>query len=75
VALEHGSASVTVSIGISRVTDPTVSAETAIREADAAMYRAKAQGDRDHYARSANPAPLTVRISGGEPSLRRSRVT
>jgi sensor c-di-GMP phosphodiesterase-like protein len=27
------------------------------------------------HARSVKPAPRTVRISGGEPSLRRSRVT
>jgi diguanylate cyclase (GGDEF)-like protein len=36
--------SVTVSIGIAMVADPSVSPETVIREADAAMYRAKERG-------------------------------
>jgi diguanylate cyclase (GGDEF)-like protein len=36
--------SVTVSVGIAIVADPTVSPETVIREADAAMYRAKEGG-------------------------------
>ncbi len=36
--------SVTVSVGIAMVADPTVSPETVIREADAAMYRAKERG-------------------------------
>jgi diguanylate cyclase (GGDEF)-like protein len=40
--------SVTVSVGIARVADPTVSSEAVLREADAAMYRAKAQG-RSRY--------------------------
>jgi len=40
--------SVTVSVGIAMVTDPAVSAETVIREADAAMYRAKERG-RSRY--------------------------
>jgi predicted signal transduction protein with EAL and GGDEF domain len=35
---------VTVSIGIALVSDPTVAPETIIREADAAMYRAKDRG-------------------------------
>jgi diguanylate cyclase (GGDEF)-like protein len=35
---------VTVSIGIAMVDDPTVAPDTAIREADAAMYRAKERG-------------------------------
>ncbi len=35
---------VTVSVGIAMVADPTVAAETVIREADAAMYRAKERG-------------------------------
>jgi diguanylate cyclase (GGDEF)-like protein len=35
---------VTVSIGIAMVNDPTVTPDTIIREADAAMYRAKARG-------------------------------
>jgi diguanylate cyclase (GGDEF)-like protein len=36
--------SVTVSVGIAMVAEPSVSPETVLREADAAMYRAKAQG-------------------------------
>ena len=36
--------SITVSVGIAMVADPTVSPETVIREADAAMYRAKDRG-------------------------------
>ena len=36
--------SATVSVGIAMVADPTVAPETVIREADAAMYRAKDQG-------------------------------
>ncbi len=39
---------VTVSIGIAIVTDPAVAPETVIREADAAMYRAKERG-RSRY--------------------------
>ena len=35
---------VTVSVGIAMVADPTVSPDTVIREADAAMYRAKERG-------------------------------
>jgi diguanylate cyclase (GGDEF)-like protein len=35
---------VTVSVGIAMVADPTVAPETVIREADAAMYRAKEHG-------------------------------
>jgi diguanylate cyclase (GGDEF)-like protein len=44
VVLESGQASVTVSIGVAVVTDPDVAADTVIREADAAMYRAKHSG-------------------------------
>ena len=40
--------SVTVSVGIAMVGDPAVSPETVIREADAAMYRAKERG-RSRY--------------------------
>ncbi len=39
---------VTVSVGIAMVHDPTVAPETIIREADAAMYRAKDRG-RDRF--------------------------
>jgi diguanylate cyclase (GGDEF)-like protein len=44
IALEGGQASVTVSIGVAVVTDPDIAADTVIREADAAMYRAKRSG-------------------------------
>jgi diguanylate cyclase (GGDEF)-like protein len=40
--------SVTVSVGIAMVADPAVSSEAVLREADAAMYRAKEQG-RSRY--------------------------
>ncbi len=44
IQLEQGEVAVTVSIGISLVTDPSTPPETVIRDADAAMYRAKAAG-------------------------------
>ena len=48
VHLEEGDISVSVSIGITFVTDPTTAPEDVIREADAAMYRAKELG-RSRY--------------------------
>jgi diguanylate cyclase (GGDEF)-like protein len=48
IALEQGETTVTVSIGIAMVTDPGIPAETLIREADVAMYRAKELG-RSRY--------------------------
>ncbi len=48
IALGASEALVTVSIGIAMTADPTVPVETMIREADAAMYRAKEQG-RSRY--------------------------
>jgi predicted signal transduction protein with EAL and GGDEF domain len=48
IQLESGEASVTVSIGIAMVTDPNVPPGSVIREADAAMYRAKELG-RSRY--------------------------
>jgi diguanylate cyclase (GGDEF)-like protein len=39
---------VTVSVGIATVVDPSVAAEAIIREADAAMYRAKERGRSRH---------------------------
>jgi diguanylate cyclase (GGDEF)-like protein len=49
ITLETGAeTSVTVSIGIAVVSDPAVAPDLAIREADAAMYRAKELG-RDRY--------------------------
>ncbi len=48
IPLEQGEASITVSIGIAMVTDANVSPDTVIREADAAMYRAKELG-RSRY--------------------------
>ncbi|HWF75367.1 MAG TPA: EAL domain-containing protein [Solirubrobacteraceae bacterium] len=44
IRLDDGDASITVSIGIAMAGGPGVAAETVIREADAAMYRAKAHG-------------------------------
>ncbi|MEA2158759.1 MAG: hypothetical protein QOD66_1139 [Solirubrobacteraceae bacterium] len=44
IKLDDGEAAVTVSIGIAVVADPSIAPETAIREADAAMYRAKELG-------------------------------
>jgi diguanylate cyclase (GGDEF)-like protein len=44
IALENGEASITVSIGITMVTDPSVSVDRVMRDADTAMYRAKQQG-------------------------------
>jgi len=44
VRLRAGETSVTVSIGVAMVGDPSVSPEAAIRNADAAMYRAKERG-------------------------------
>jgi diguanylate cyclase (GGDEF)-like protein len=44
MALGDGELSVPVSIGIAVVTDPSVAPEQAIRDADAAMYRAKELG-------------------------------
>jgi diguanylate cyclase (GGDEF)-like protein len=43
-----GETSVTVSIGITMVSDPSIAAEAVIRDADAAMYRAKERG-RSRY--------------------------
>ncbi|MGZ4321202.1 MAG: putative bifunctional diguanylate cyclase/phosphodiesterase [Solirubrobacteraceae bacterium] len=48
IHLEQGDTTVTVSIGISIVTDPTMPADAVIREADSAMYRAKQLG-RSRY--------------------------
>jgi diguanylate cyclase (GGDEF)-like protein len=48
IRLEGTELSVTVSIGIAIVDDPTAPPETVIREADAAMYRAK-DGGRSRY--------------------------
>ncbi len=44
IKLDDGETSVTVSIGIAMVTDPGVAPDHVIRDADAAMYRAKEQG-------------------------------
>jgi diguanylate cyclase (GGDEF)-like protein len=48
IEMEQGQANVTASIGIAMVADPTIPPETVIREADAAMYRAKELG-RSRY--------------------------
>jgi diguanylate cyclase (GGDEF)-like protein len=44
IPLPDGTATVAASIGVALVSDPSVPAETVIREADAAMYRAKQVG-------------------------------
>jgi Amt family ammonium transporter len=44
IALERGQATVTVSIGVAMVRDPGLVPEAVLREADAAMYRAKRAG-------------------------------
>lgn len=44
VHLQEGEARVSASIGIALISDPSVPPETVIREADAAMYRAKEGG-------------------------------
>jgi diguanylate cyclase (GGDEF)-like protein len=48
IRLTEGETSVTVSIGIAMATEPSIGAEAVIREADAAMYRAKELG-RSRY--------------------------
>jgi diguanylate cyclase (GGDEF)-like protein len=48
IHLDSGETTVTVSVGIAMVTDPNIPPETVIREADAAMYRAKELG-RSRY--------------------------
>jgi diguanylate cyclase (GGDEF)-like protein len=48
IDLDGIATTVTVSVGISMVADPSVAPETIIREADAAMYRAKERG-RSRY--------------------------
>jgi diguanylate cyclase (GGDEF)-like protein len=48
IRLEDRETSITVSIGIAIVADPTIPPESVIREADAAMYRAKELG-RSRY--------------------------
>lgn len=48
IHLEAGEAEATLSIGIAMIDDPSIPPETAIREADAAMYRAKELG-RSRY--------------------------
>ncbi|HEY2259211.1 MAG TPA: EAL domain-containing protein [Solirubrobacteraceae bacterium] len=44
LAVEDGEVSAAVSIGIAMVTDPSVAPDQVIRDADAAMYRAKERG-------------------------------
>ncbi|MFZ0088577.1 MAG: diguanylate cyclase [Solirubrobacteraceae bacterium] len=81
VLLTGHSTSVSVSIGVALATDPEAAIEDVIDRADSAMYRVKHRGgggvevfDARIQARSTNPVPRSVRISGGSPSLRRSRV-
>ena len=48
IRIDEREATITVSIGIAMVTDPSIPADTVIREADVAMYRAKELG-RSRY--------------------------
>ena len=48
IVVDDGESAITVSIGIAMVADPSIPPETVIREADAAMYRAKELG-RSRY--------------------------
>jgi diguanylate cyclase (GGDEF)-like protein len=48
IRLQEGEGSITVSIGIAMVADPSIAPDSVIREADAAMYRAKELG-RSRY--------------------------
>jgi diguanylate cyclase (GGDEF)-like protein len=63
--------SVTVSVGIAMIADPSVSPDTVIREADAAMYRAKERGrsrfelfDEDSRRRAVERIELETAIRG-----------
>jgi diguanylate cyclase (GGDEF)-like protein len=44
IALERGQTAVTVSVGVAVVSDPDAAPEAVLRDADAAMYRAKRSG-------------------------------
>jgi diguanylate cyclase (GGDEF)-like protein/PAS domain S-box-containing protein len=73
IAVEGGEVIVSASIGVAAVDDPTLDAQTVLRNADAAMYRAKDQGrDRievfDHVMRAEAEARADV-----ERSLREAR--
>jgi diguanylate cyclase (GGDEF)-like protein len=62
--------SVTVSIGVSVVTDPSISLDEAIRDADAAMYRAKEVGGSRFELFDGRPQRRAVQHSALEASLR-----
>jgi diguanylate cyclase (GGDEF)-like protein len=63
-------ASVAVSIGISMVTDPAISLDEAIRDADAAMYRAKEVGGSRFELFDDRPPRRAVQRSASEDALR-----
>jgi diguanylate cyclase (GGDEF)-like protein len=66
IPLEQGATTVTVSIGVAMVSDPDLSAEEVLREADAAMYRAKRSGrSRFELLDKSSPEP-------SQPSARRA---
>jgi EAL domain-containing protein (putative c-di-GMP-specific phosphodiesterase class I) len=62
--------SVAVSIGVSVVTDPAISLDEAIRDADAAMYRAKEGGGARYELFDDRPRRHTVQRSAKEDALR-----
>jgi diguanylate cyclase (GGDEF)-like protein len=62
--------SVAVSIGISMVTDPSISLDEAIRDADAAMYRAKEVGGSGFELFDDRPRRRIAERSAAEDALR-----
>ena len=72
IALDDGEASVTVSIGVALVTDPSVSPDRVMRDADAAMYRAKEQGGGRFELFDESSRRRAVERIGLEDALRRA---
>jgi diguanylate cyclase (GGDEF)-like protein len=70
VMLGEDETSMAVSIGISMVTDPSISLEEAIRDADAAMYRAKEVGGSRFELFDDRPRRLAAERSSVEDALR-----
>jgi diguanylate cyclase (GGDEF)-like protein len=63
LAVEDGEVSAAVSIGIAMVADPAVAPEQVIRDADAAMYRAKEHGGaRLQLFNESSPSSATQRL-------------
>jgi diguanylate cyclase (GGDEF)-like protein len=72
IALDVGEASVTVSIGVALVTDPSVSPDSVMRDADTAMYRAKEQGGGRFELFDESSRRRAVERLGLEDGLRRA---